>query len=937
MRNTRIGTATLFAVAILLAGHSLSWGEDAYYRVRVGDLKFSDGAIPKSGDRWSGSAAWTRRMAMQPGVAIVGEGEAYIVDAPSPGASLGIDDNWNNYSLVLRTAAGKEVAGRLALPRSDGSGMELLKFTLPATSADPKFVSDFNKQKAAYYRQLTQRNVPGTAWFRHQSRVADANANVGQTPENARPQWEADEELVRQFSLFSGGRALSENLQLDRQLAATKVGEAAVDISTLTGITVAEIDWKPLIKDADPKLDALASAIPSDQQVVFFPSFAAMAKLADEARSREGGLLRSGRQLSEDARSIDWYERQLGVSLDGLSRVLGPKLVTSAAITGSDPYFPTGTDVAVLLATTQPQVLKGLLAAQMQLAAAKNPKAKAENGEVAGVYYSGFRSPDRRTSGYVAELPGAVVVTNSLAQLERLAGVSRKSTPAVVSLDEFKFFRARYPLGDADETAFVFLSDATIRRLCSPRWRIATARRTYVAAVLAELQAQNLDALVNGNVKAGPLQSDFPLVNAGELSISARGIFSTAQGSLDWQTPIAELDLKQVTSEEAAGYNRWRDQYQSNWRWAFDPIGLRIGASDRKFSADLTVMPLIAGTDYRQFIEVSKGTSLKEDSGDRHGAPLQFALAINKNSALFQQGRNMASVLSPDPFGWLGSSVSIYVDDDPLWEELQKLTPEELQKKAESIYPRLPIAIRAEVSNGLKLTAFLATVRAFIDQAAPGMVTWENRTHRDLPYVRIAPTQQAQGMLGDANELAIYYAPSAEDLVISPNEAVIKHSLERRLARQAKKEKPATEEKSPALKAEIPWLGKNLCIQIDRRAFEFLSRWSAQDYQAMVQVSSWNNLPILNEWKRRFPKQDPVELHEKFWHARLICPAGGKYVWNEDWQTMESTACGHPGQPKSGPALAQALSTLEAANFGVTFEEQGLRGRVELQRQTKKP
>src|SRR5690606_23365560 len=110
-----------------------------------------------------------------------------------------------------------------------------------------------------------------------------------------------------------------------------------------------------------------------------------------------------------------------------------------------------------------------------------------------------------------------------------------------------------------------------------------------------------------------------------ELSISSQGVLSSTQGSLDWQTPIAELDLKHVTKEEAEGYNRWRDQYQSNWRWAFDPIGLRVGATDTNFSADLTVMPLIAGTDYRQFIEVSRGASLKEDSGDRHGAFLHFA------------------------------------------------------------------------------------------------------------------------------------------------------------------------------------------------------------------------------------------------------------------------------------------------------------------------
>ena len=56
----------------------------------------------------------------------------------------------------------------------------------------------------------------------------------------------------------------------------------------------------------------------------------------------------------------------------------------------------------------------------------------------------------------MAQLNGAVVVTNSLAQLERLAKLGQGIEP-IASLDEFKFFRTRYPLGDKDETAFLFI------------------------------------------------------------------------------------------------------------------------------------------------------------------------------------------------------------------------------------------------------------------------------------------------------------------------------------------------------------------------------------------------------------------------------------------------------------------------------------------------
>ena len=929
MRRLHLGSSITWICLFLCAsvGGSVASAEDAFFRFRLGDAKIVDGK-PPVGDPSSAQRNWRLLQAMNPTVDIAGDGEAYLDPVAFAGGS---NDqlNWQDLLVTARAAAGKEITLLARLPRADGSRTELVRFSIPATSADAKYATDFHRDKAAHYRRLADRGLPGGAWFKYQARNADTKLPVASRTVADRTQWERDEELIRRFSLFSGGRAISENLQLDRRLNASVPTEANVDIDSLTGITVAEIDWKPLLKDAQPTLDKLASNVPADQHAVFFPSFAAMVQLADEGRSKEMSILRSAQTRAEDANSIDWYERQLGVSTTTLGRMVGPHVIDSVAVTGSDPYFPAGTDVALLFATSQGNVLKNLLLAQMQIAAAKNPDAKIETGEKESVAYRGFGSADRRTSGYTAELPGCIVLTNSLVQLERLVQVSKQKLPTIASLDEFKFFRTRYLLGDKDETAFLFLSDATIRRWCSPRWRIADARRTYTAAVLGELQAENFDALATGKVQPKALQTDLQVVNAGELKLTPRGVVSSLQGTLDWQTPIVELDLKRVTSAEADGYKLWRDRYQSNWRWAFDPIGIRLSIQDGKFAGDMTVMPLIAGTDYRQFIEISRGVSLTENSGDRHNALLHAALAINKDSALFQQGRNMATMLSPDPFGWLGSSVAVYLDDDPLWQELAKLSNEELVNQYQKFAWKLPIGVRAEVANGFKLTAFLATVRAFIEQAAPGMVTWQNLTHRDLPYVKIAPTEQTKGVLGEAADLAIYYAPSAEDLVISLNENVIKRALERRAERKAGNAETAKTDK-PAVETELPWLGKNLCLQISRQAIELLAKANAKEYEAAMQTSCWNNLPILNEWKRRYPNQDPVALHERFWHAKLYCPGGGQYVWNDAWQTMESTVYGHPGEPKVGPLLMESLPRLVFANFGLTFEEQGLRARAEL-------
>jgi hypothetical protein len=104
------------------------------------------------------------------------------------------------------------------------------------------------------------------------------------------------------------------------------------------------------------------------------------------------------------------------------------------------------------------------------------------------------------------------------------------------------------------------------------------------------------------------------------------------------------------------------------------------------------------------------------------------------------------------------------------------------------------------------------------------------------------------------------------------------------------------------------------------------------DYQAWMQTRAWDNLPILNEWKRRFPDRDPLVLHQEYWHAQIVCPGGGEYVWSDEWQTYESTVYGHPGQPKFGPVIPPALGMFQTADFGLTFESDGLRARILLQR-----
>src|SRR6185436_3183539 len=203
-----------------------------------------------------------------------------------------------------------------------------------------------------------------------------------------------------------------------------------------------------------------------DQHVIFFPSFTAMTKVFDEADSGGTPLLQWLEPRSEDAQTRTRYHKQLCLEVDEMSRVLGPQVITSVAITGSDPYLRTGSDVGILFEAKSPALLKAAFAAKQTAARQNNPGVKAVDGEIEGVPYTGVVSEDRVISSYVAAVNDVVFVSNSRFQLAQLVKTGLGGKKSIASQEEYIFFRQRYAKSDKDESALLVLTDATIRRWC---------------------------------------------------------------------------------------------------------------------------------------------------------------------------------------------------------------------------------------------------------------------------------------------------------------------------------------------------------------------------------------------------------------------------------------------------------------------------------------
>lgn len=260
------------------------FGDDVYYYVPLNKLKIDNGQLPASSSVDQSLRSIDRSMRsnirnyVQP-YAVGSNGEEIYLRYVPEGRSR----NWNinlpistlvdSTFMAIRTEKPGKVSGVLYMPKADFSGMERLEFLVDRVKPDQERArKKFLDTKEKHYERLLRLRGAGAAWYRHQIRQvqlardgrAQDDANAGIT----RPMRESD--IQRTFSMFSGGRAISENLQLDRRLRVTSDEAELIDVNSIEGVTIAEIDWSPLIEGKKPARDSLARYIPADQYAVFF-------------------------------------------------------------------------------------------------------------------------------------------------------------------------------------------------------------------------------------------------------------------------------------------------------------------------------------------------------------------------------------------------------------------------------------------------------------------------------------------------------------------------------------------------------------------------------------------------------------------------------------------------------------------------------------------
>lgn len=817
----------------------------------------------------------------------------------------------STYRFACRVKKAEEVAGRLILPSEDGGKLLAVPFKIAADNFKRGDKLEFMRVSFEHFDFLASRGIPGSAWFRYRAaqarKILEGENLLAESTRSVRGR--SNDAIASTYNLMTGGTAVSENLRLNEAIERGDYRNAEIDISAVRGITVQEFNWDTLNEGLKLSPDPLANFIPSDQHVFFFPSFGSLMRTLDHVKSQGLQLLQLMQFQSESRDLLDKYQLQLGLQLNDMARLLGPQLVNSIAITGGDPDLETGTDLAFIFETESTTALSQLFEAQISLASGRAgiPGLQKQTGEINGVEYRLLMTPDRKICSYQSVIGDAIVVTNSLTQLSALAATHQGKRDSIVGLPEYKFFRNRYPLSEESQAGLLFISDFTIRKWCGPAWRIGASRRLIARAAIAEEQAKFLAAKMQGKSST----TDERLHGlAGKISFESGRAQSTEYGNLSFLTPISEIAVTKVTSAERKAYETWRDSYERRWRRSFDPIAVQFQAGPTDWEVDVTVLPLIANTEYRQIRDMTEGASLNPKGFDEHeDALVQVSAALNRDNWLVEMARQVVRQQAPeqisfDPFSWLGSNISLYADADPIWES--KKDYRNWIETAED----LPIGLSFEVSDRVKLIPFLTLLRGYVSSTVPG-ISWNTIEHQGENIVKISMS---------ATEPAIYYGIAKNHLVLSFNADLIARAIQRGNSGNEDEQLDS----GTLLGEHVAWTLKD----------GFLPVWESVFYSTFEETAkfdSWKNLPILNEWRRLFPDQNPIEVHEYFWRRNLTRHQAEQFEWNEEFSSLESSVFGRPGTPLD-PKFNNIVPfmNISRADFGITFENSGLRARMKV-------
>ena len=700
-----------------------------------------------------------------------------------------------------REQEGQPVAGIVFTPQLGFEPGQRVRFVAEhdaKTKSDPRVVTRWAAALATHLRELGKGPWNEFAAGRVED-VFGTKKKAGVTPRNPHDV----DEMARLMETTTGVLSIQEALQHDRPLLlATSKEKRAVPIDKLSPPRSAPHPWDELLRASrPPPPEPLADAVPAEFWYLRASDLSFLFRIADELDAWGTPAANLMDRSLEERDLARRYETQLGVVRTALGRALGPEVVESVALTGSDPYFREGSDVTAVFKVRQPAIFGAALDGMLAVHAKAHVGAAKTSVTYGTTNIAVVTSPDGALRQHRASMNGLEIISNSLAAIKRVLDTLGGKHARLGDEKDFRYMLAR----DANELkpALLFFGDRFVAEVIGPRQKVLEARRQLATA---ELMTPGFAALLYGWLYGkSPASTEeliaSKLLHKGELKHGAGAAIAWRPGEparSSWGTPSALSPLielpspETVTESERAAYERFSRTYETYWSRYIDPAMLRLGTVGPKaesIAAELRVLPLIEGTDYNDILELAGQARVK--------APLvadgvRAVVGIGPNAGLRRELSGLATgALGRHAFklDFLGDWAMVgLADRTRIADVAQKLGAEIPQKpEAEPTRridevaeaARLPVYAAVEIRSASGGALALAAIRKMADETLRGMLFWNDvGVEHGTTVFRVAIGRRrevgAENPQEERPELSVFYALTDKAFLLSLDEGVLR-------------------------------------------------------------------------------------------------------------------------------------------------------------------
>ncbi|MFT5303137.1 MAG: hypothetical protein ACI87E_005247 [Mariniblastus sp.] len=814
-----------------------------------------------------------------------------------------------------------------------------------------------NQQNLHFARML--RYYPDETFFQYC--LLQSQARYGVKPPPIPQRMRSDEETETElYEVFTGSLAIQQTLQREILTGKRGISDYNVAIETLQPPRLQSLDYEALLKQKredkiEPSVHEIAGLVPRDQYLLHFNSLTALDQAIDLGNEWGDSVLRLFTVQAQDNRVKEKFEQQFVIDHVALEKLFAEGLATEIALTGSDPTILEGTDLSVIINTTDSekfieQSLKWIAAAK-----AKNDEIVVREFNYRGHQVRAHYTNDRNVSSFLVQHKNYVVYSNSHRAIRRIVDAVSNTEPSLKEEPDYRYMTTILPPATDQRCGYFYASDKFLRKMVGAEAKISQKRRMQCFNnLIMHNNASLFFRLENGrSPKSLSELAEGGYVDTKKIICPHGGAYTYDAASdtctcslhnrLKYLTPNAELSVRSVSKTEASEYSRYRKRYEKFWQKVFDPIAVRITV-DSTVKLETCILPMANSGIYDDLrASVQKNPRPIETSRIAPSAIVSYVMVPGreKTAEFLKMIPGVNEVVTDDPtltdLSWIGDRVSVHLCDgdgileiDPTRMKALDIpfigtADTEVQGMVAAVFmmATLPVYATVDVENVEKAESLLKQFaeRIFLYEGDLGGFTTKLDAYQLPDYQKHEIYVLNIGVY--ALSLRLHVAMVGDQLVIATEPHVLREVID---VSQAK-----PNEDAPTA---------HMLFRLNHQALDRLSDDVQLYWAEKSRVSCHRNVISIYNFHKLYgvPIDQIPALSEAKYGVRYFCPDHGEYTFNKELNQVVCSVHGnreHSHQHshmEESSSFSQFVDSLDTITASLKFQDDALMTTIEIKR-----